>query len=112
MRIHGGKLFEPPKDGKPIAEGYPLPCVNHPEERERTLAIFKKHMERKRQPEGAFSHFAVAWVISRSARLRKSPAGIAKVSQRFARAIFMPKQRPSRSRSGPPIPALLATMSC
>jgi len=46
--VPAGKLFEPPKDGKPIAEGYPLPCVNHHEERERTLAIFKKHKERKR----------------------------------------------------------------
>ncbi len=34
---------EPPKDGKPLAPGYPLPCVDHKTERERTLAIFKDH---------------------------------------------------------------------
>jgi len=39
-------LLEPPKDGKPLVEGYPLPCVNHHEERDRTLAIFKKHRGR------------------------------------------------------------------
>lgn len=32
-----------PTDGKPIAPGYPLPCVDHSEERARTLAIFKAH---------------------------------------------------------------------
>jgi deoxyribodipyrimidine photo-lyase len=34
---------EPPKDGKPLALDYPLPCVDHKTERERTLAIFKNH---------------------------------------------------------------------
>lgn len=42
------RLMEPPKDGRPIAKGYPLPCVDHHEERDRTLAIFKKHREGKR----------------------------------------------------------------
>ena len=42
------KLSEAPKDGRPIANGYPLPCVDHHRERERTLAIFKKHKERTR----------------------------------------------------------------
>ena len=37
------RFLQPPKDGQPIAKGYPLPCVNHHEERDRTLAIFKKH---------------------------------------------------------------------
>ena len=41
--VHPSRFFEAPKDGRPIAEGYPLPCVNHQEERDRTLAIFKKH---------------------------------------------------------------------
>ena len=38
-------LLDPPADNKPIAAGYPLPCVDHKTERERTLAIFKKHRE-------------------------------------------------------------------
>lgn len=37
------RLVEPPKDGRPLAPGYPLPCLDHKTERERTLAIFKKH---------------------------------------------------------------------
>ncbi len=39
------RLHDPPEDGQPIADDYPLPCVDHKEERERTLAIFKKHKE-------------------------------------------------------------------
>jgi deoxyribodipyrimidine photo-lyase len=39
------RFFEPPKDGRPLAAGHPLPCVDHHAERERTLAIFKKHRE-------------------------------------------------------------------
>jgi deoxyribodipyrimidine photo-lyase len=38
-------FIEPPKDGKPIAPGYPQPCLDHKTERERTLAIFKRHRE-------------------------------------------------------------------
>jgi len=38
-----GRLLEPPKDGHPIAPGYPLPCLDHKTERERTLEIFKRH---------------------------------------------------------------------
>jgi deoxyribodipyrimidine photo-lyase len=37
--------MEPPKDGKPIAAGYPLPCVDHKTERGKTLAVFKRHRE-------------------------------------------------------------------
>lgn len=37
------KFQSPPGNGKPLADGYPLPCVNHKEEREKTLAVFKKH---------------------------------------------------------------------
>jgi deoxyribodipyrimidine photo-lyase len=37
------KFQSPPENGKPIADGYPLPCLDHKTERERTLAIFKKH---------------------------------------------------------------------
>lgn len=37
------KFQSPPDNGKSLAEDYPLPCVDHKAERERTLAIFKKH---------------------------------------------------------------------
>lgn len=37
------KFQSPPEDGKPLAPGYPLPCVDHKTERDRTLTIFKKH---------------------------------------------------------------------
>jgi len=37
------RFMEPPKDGRPIADGYPQPCLDHKTERERTLAIFKRH---------------------------------------------------------------------
>ena len=40
------KLLEPPKNGLPLAPGYPLPCVDHAAERDRTLAIFQKHRQR------------------------------------------------------------------
>lgn len=45
---HPAQFQEPPKPGLPIAKGYPLPCVDHKTERDRTLAIFKKHRERSR----------------------------------------------------------------
>ena len=35
-------LLAPPSGGKPIAANYPLPCVDHATERNRTLEIFKK----------------------------------------------------------------------
>ena len=37
------KFQAPPENNLPLATGYPLPCVDHKTERERTLAIFKKH---------------------------------------------------------------------
>lgn len=37
------KFHAPPENNLPLAPGYPLPCVDHKTERERTLAIFKKH---------------------------------------------------------------------
>lgn len=42
------KFHKPPEDGRPIADDYPLPCVDHHKERDRTLAIFKQHKERHR----------------------------------------------------------------
>jgi len=38
-------FMEPPKNGLPIAKDYPLPCVDHKTEREKTLVIFKRHRE-------------------------------------------------------------------
>jgi deoxyribodipyrimidine photo-lyase len=37
------RLIQPPADGRPIAPGYPFPCVDHDAERRRTLEIFKRH---------------------------------------------------------------------
>lgn len=38
------RLFQaPPPAGKPLAPGYPLPCVDHKTERQRTLEIFSRH---------------------------------------------------------------------
>jgi deoxyribodipyrimidine photo-lyase len=45
-RVPAARLLEAPKDGRPLVPGYPLPCVDHQTERDRTLAIFKKHRER------------------------------------------------------------------
>jgi deoxyribodipyrimidine photo-lyase len=39
------RLLAPPKDGRPLAPGYPRPIVDHATERERTLAIFAKHRQ-------------------------------------------------------------------
>ena len=36
-------LHEPPKPGLPLAKGYPLPMLDHHNERDRCLAIFAKH---------------------------------------------------------------------
>ena len=41
--IHPKRFQAPPEDGRPLAPGYPLPCLDHKTERDRTLAIFKKH---------------------------------------------------------------------
>ena len=40
---HPEKFLEAPKNGRPIANDYPLPIVDHNTERLRTLAIFKNH---------------------------------------------------------------------
>jgi deoxyribodipyrimidine photo-lyase len=40
-------FMEPPKDGHPIAPDYPMPCLDHKIERERTLLIFKRHRENR-----------------------------------------------------------------
>ncbi|NJM36744.1 MAG: deoxyribodipyrimidine photo-lyase [Akkermansiaceae bacterium] len=42
-KVHPSRFLEAPKDGRPLAPDYPLPCVDHKTERDRTLAIFKKH---------------------------------------------------------------------
>jgi hypothetical protein len=46
-KTHPSQFLEAPKDGCPIAADYPLPCVDHKTERDRTLAIFKKHRANK-----------------------------------------------------------------
>lgn len=47
-KVEARLLLDPPTDGKPIAKDYPLPCLDHHAERERTLAIFKRHKEQRR----------------------------------------------------------------
>jgi deoxyribodipyrimidine photo-lyase len=37
------RFLQPPTDGCPIAPDYPLPIVDHPAERLRTLAFFQRH---------------------------------------------------------------------
>jgi deoxyribodipyrimidine photo-lyase len=41
-------LLDAPKSGRPLVPGYPLPCVDHRTERDRTLAMFKKHRAHQR----------------------------------------------------------------
>ena len=41
--VHPAHFMQPPADSKPIAGGYPLPCLDHAAERLKTLAIFKRH---------------------------------------------------------------------
>lgn len=47
-RVHPSRFLEPPKDGQALAPGYPMPCVDHKTERERTLEIFNRHRAQKR----------------------------------------------------------------
>lgn len=42
-KVHPSRFVAPPKDGRPIAPDYPLPCVDHKLERDRTLLMFKQH---------------------------------------------------------------------
>ncbi len=46
--IPGEKFHQAPQDGRPLAAGYPMPCVDHKTEREKTLAIFKAHRAQQR----------------------------------------------------------------
>ena len=41
--VHYSRFLAPPPDGRPLASGYPLPCVDHKTERDRTLEMFKRH---------------------------------------------------------------------
>ncbi len=43
VNSHPSQFLEPPKLGSAIAKDYPLPCVDHKTERDRTIAIFKNH---------------------------------------------------------------------
>ncbi len=40
--VDARKFYEPPKDGEPLADGYPLPIVDHGQARERALEMFAK----------------------------------------------------------------------
>ena len=40
-------FLAPPADGRPLAAGYPLPMVDHAVERDRCLARFARHRERR-----------------------------------------------------------------
>lgn len=42
-QVSAERFLAPPKDRRALAPGYPLPMVDHHEERDRTLAIFAKH---------------------------------------------------------------------
>ncbi len=42
------KLHSPPAPGERLVRGYPAPMVDHGEERERTLEMFKRHLQRQR----------------------------------------------------------------
>jgi deoxyribodipyrimidine photo-lyase len=42
-QVSAERFLAPPKDGRPLAAGYPLPIIDHSTERDRTLALFKKH---------------------------------------------------------------------
>ncbi len=43
------KFFEPPASGQSLANGYPLPIVNHSEAREVTLELFARHRAVRQQ---------------------------------------------------------------
>ena len=46
--VPAAKLHEPPASpGQPLARGYPTPMVDHGAERDRTLAMFKRHLGRE-----------------------------------------------------------------
>jgi deoxyribodipyrimidine photo-lyase len=45
-KVPAERLLEAPKDNRALAAGYPLPCLDHGTERDRTLAIFAKHRQK------------------------------------------------------------------
>lgn len=42
------KLHQAPEDGESLAKDYPPPILNHSDERDKTLSIFKKHLQEVR----------------------------------------------------------------
>lgn len=46
--VDAKKLHTPPDEGESLAKDYPAPIVNHSDERDRTLQIFKKHLDEVR----------------------------------------------------------------
>lgn len=45
--IPAARFRQPPPRDEPLAPGYPLPCVDHSTERQRTLAIFQRHRNQR-----------------------------------------------------------------
>ena len=43
--VDPARFTAPPPDGRPLAPGYPLPCLDHHTERDRTMAIFQRHRD-------------------------------------------------------------------
>jgi deoxyribodipyrimidine photo-lyase len=43
--VDPARFAQPPQDGRPLAPGYPLPCLDHHAERDRTLALFQRHRD-------------------------------------------------------------------
>lgn len=46
-KVHPALFQKPPENATPLAPGYPLPCLDHKTERDRTLTLFKKHRAAK-----------------------------------------------------------------
>lgn len=45
--VPAGNFMAPPKDGRPLVKGYPLPMVDHGEERAKTMALFAAGKQRR-----------------------------------------------------------------
>ena len=43
--VHPALFLRPPANHQALAPGYPPPCLDHPTERARTLAVFKRHRQ-------------------------------------------------------------------
>lgn len=43
QHVNAKRFFAPPENHQPLVQDYPLPCVDHKTERDRTLELFKSH---------------------------------------------------------------------